>query len=89
LQGYTRYTYEKNDLNGILEVFLVFSLITKVTKFVTNTNIYWISEMLLFYMYFTKMTNQHSKKRGYMTSIGVIYPQDCVKKNAKGKGLNI
>jgi len=28
------YTYEKNGLNGIPKVFLVFSLITKVTNFV-------------------------------------------------------
>jgi len=42
LKGYTRYNYEKNNLNGIPKVFLVFSLITKVTN-CENTNIYWIS----------------------------------------------
>jgi len=33
-EGYTRYIYEKKDLNGIPKVFLVFSLITKVSNFV-------------------------------------------------------
>jgi len=34
LKGYTRYTFEKIDLNGIPIIFLVFSLIIKVTNFV-------------------------------------------------------
>jgi len=49
LKGYTRYTYEKIDLNGIPKVFLVFSLITKVTNFV-KIPIFIGYPFLLFYI---------------------------------------
>jgi len=53
LKGYTRYTFEKIDLNGIPKVFLVFSLITKVTNFVKIP--VFIGYPFLF-LYFTKMS---------------------------------
>jgi len=53
LKGYTRYTYEKIDLNGIPKVFLVFSLITKVTNFVKIPIIMGYSFLLFS---FTKMS---------------------------------
>jgi len=52
--GYTRYTFEKIDLNGIPKVFLVFSLITKVTNFM-KTPIFIGYPLLLFYFTNLKM----------------------------------
>jgi len=53
LKGYTRYTFEKNDLNGVPNVFLVFSLI-KVTYFVKIP--LFIGYPFLF-VYITKMSS--------------------------------
>jgi len=52
LKGYARYTYKKIDLTGIptVTVFLVFSLITKVSNFVKipiQTCMYWIFFQIL------------------------------------------
>jgi len=51
-KGYTLYTFEKIDLNDIPIVFLVFSLLTKVTNFVKLP--LFIGYLFLFFN-FTKM----------------------------------
>jgi len=65
LKEYTRYTYDKIDLKGIPKVFLVFSLITRLTNFVKIP--IFIGYLLLNKMNEVRVlsptTNQHYKKK--------------------------